>query len=396
MASCAHNIESGIHAAVSCLYHADASIPGGTNKRRAPCDSKALSIIKKPKPSSGYSLLIAPVTSTVIPLTIKKAKSTMHNMTLLELCDVAVIRRLIKSKALQLQFDPSKYGYSQSVQYHKNQRNQLSSYLTLNYNRHIDGFLVRYIKPSHGWGRVTPHKALGCTSFSKKIRNTLIHSKYYDIDIAMAQYKILYDICRHHNIPSENLRYFVLNRDSIYTETMERYGVNKKATKKLYLRFIFLGGFTGWIKELNLPMATTPTVFLRNLAAELNRTASIISNANNALFKSVVKIKEKKNKTHSIRGSFLSYYLQEYETRVMECVIGYLSTETRIMTSPLTKIPVGIYEYDGVKLLKVTVDEYGGVEKLTTDLKALVCGALGFELDFVEKPIEAGYPLLLS
>lgn len=322
-----------------------------------------------------------------IPLTLSKKASSLDKMTLLEVVDKGCIKALITSDVVEKEINNKNPAYK----YYPTVIDQLVQYDKL-YDKKIKAFKVPYHKPSkHKYGRVFPKKSLGLTAFSKKIRNTLIKDTYIDIDIRNAQPTIIYNLCKSNEIPCPALEKYINNRDEILKEVIDTYDVDRSSAKDLFISLAFLGSFQGWCKELNLD-GNKPIQFIIDITDELKKIAYKIKSCNESLYETARKIKETKENKSNIIGSFFALYLQEQETRIMECVIEWLKNKTKIMDFPNTSLKVGTYEFDGIKLLKENVTKYG-IDKLTIDLNKVVYDKLGFDVQFDEKPIEKFYDL---
>ena len=328
----------------------------------------------------------------IIPVELQKKASKLDKITLLEVVDVNCLTELINSNVLEEEeFNTSKYTQQLASQLYSNVKDQLIAYSRL-YNKKIGAFKVPYHKPSrHKYGRVFPKKSLGLTSFSKKIRNTLLSNKYIDIDIHNAQPSILWNICNSNNIECPNLTYYINNREKVLEDIIKEYGVCRKKAKKLILSLGFLGSFRSWAADNNLKNKKS-LPFITKISREFKNISEKIKIENPSLYDTARRLKNNKNKNKNILGSFFSLYLQEYETRILECVIDWLSLKTNIMNFKNTNLKVGTYEFDGIKLLKENVDKYG-LDNLTNDLHHIVYDKLGFDIVFEEKPIEGGYDI---
>ena len=320
-----------------------------------------------------------------ISLTLEKVPSILDGIALLELIDYNCFNALMNSPHLSEKFDTKNYSQELASRLFLNERNQLEHFL-LKYNKKINAFKVVYKKSRNKIGRVYPEESLGLTSLAKKVRNTLIKDKYIDIDLSNAQPKIIWNVCKSNNIDCPYIDKYNLQRDEILDEVSSKYNVTRNDAKNLFIRLAFFGTFDSWAKELNLEY-TIPTEFIVEFTNELIIIANKIKEHNPALFETCRKQKEAKNETNFI-GSMFSLYLQEYETRIMECAIQWISSNTKIMELKNTPLKVCTYEYDGFKLIKENVESYGGVELLIDNLQKVIFDKLGFEMKFEVKPIE--------
>lgn len=327
-----------------------------------------------------------------IPLTLAKSQSLLDGITLLEIIDINCLTALINSNQLSEKFDTNNYSQKLASQLYANEQQQLNSYL-LKYDKKINAIKVLYKKPRHKFGRVFPDKSLGLTCLSKKVRNTLIKDKYIDIDLSNAQPKIIWNICKSNQIPCPYIEQYILQRDEVLNEVIDTYKVSRNDAKNLFIRMAFFGTFFGWLNELGLDTQLQPTKFINEFKNELITIANIIKQNNHSLFETCRKQKDEKNEKNSI-GSMFSLYLQDYETKIMECAINWIINNTKIMDSKNSPLKIGTYEYDGIKLLEENVSSYGGVNLLINNLQNVILQQLGFEMTFEIKPIEKYFDIL--
>jgi len=315
-----------------------------------------------------------------IPLTLEKHVSVLDKLVLSEEVDFNCLDALIKSELLQDKYDLTNYSQKVASQLYSNEKQQLEQYKK-KYDKKCNVFKVQYKKPRHGYGRVFPDKSLGLTCLSKKVRNTLIKGHYCDIDLSNAQPAIVYNICKSNNIPCEIITQYINDREPILQKVMDTYDITRNDAKGLFIRLAFFGTFYGWKEELNLGDVGAID-FIVSFQNELQSIAETVKKANPIMYECCRKMKTDK-KEGNVIGSFFSLYLQEYETRIMECVYLYLRDKTNIIiNNTLT------YEYDGYKLLKSKVEEFGGVSELIPILNQVVLEQTGFIISFEEKAIE--------
>jgi hypothetical protein len=323
-----------------------------------------------------------------IPITLIKRSSRLDGFTLLEYLPKERIQALLKSDKLALEWEKPTYVQKFAKQNYQNEVQQITAYLS-KYNDNYGAMMCKYRKPKHGWGRVHPEKSLGLTSLGFKVRNTLIRDLYYDFDLKNAQVEIIRNICQQNNIPCEMVVDYCDRRSNVLKDISDRYSVSRRAAKKLVLRLCFFGTFWGWCKDNGLSDATE-TLWITNFIRELKDIAQRLKKKNPVLYESARKSKEAKRNPNNIVGSFFALYLQEWEVRIVEKVMGWLETSTNVMKHPMkTSRPVAVYEYDGIKLLKENVDKFtGGKKALLQNIIKKTKELTGFDLVWVEKPIE--------
>jgi len=325
-----------------------------------------------------------------IALAITQEPSFISNKTFVEKIPRHYLEQLINSEGvLQSKWDLTNYSQKYASQNYINEREQLRSYLE-NWNKKSNGFLVKYNKAKHQWGRVFPAKSLGITSFAKKTRNTFIKNTYYDFDLKNCQPEILRCICQANNIPCDIVIKYCNERESIIANIIASSGgkCNRDMVKSLIIRLSFMGGFDGWITENDLDLFPEP-VIVKQYRQEVNTIANLIKNANPDLFKTMSRLKKEKGEDN-VMGSFLSTYLQEYELRLVENVMKYLCYETSICSTDKPNQFLATYEFDGLKLLKERIEEYGGIESILILLNNLNM-KMGFNILWEIKPIEKFY-----
>lgn len=314
---------------------------------------------------------------------IKPHNSVFDGITLLEYIPILRVKALIKSDLLRTDWIPNRSGI---LKEYPNEKEQMKSYLKL-YNHQLKSFKVKYVKPKHKWGRVLVRDALGSTAFSKETRNTLIDELYYDFDLKNCQPDIIRNICLSNDIECPRIEDYCERRELILSEISQSMNVSIKTAKKLMLRLCFFGTFEGFCKENGLKDIQEP-IFIKKFVKELNSIAEATKLKNPELYNTARKLKESKNEKNFL-GSFYAYYLQEQEFRIVEKIMIYLMHQTIIMNHPYiqTDEKVGIYEYDGIKLLKENVDKLGKdvVLKLINDKTFELTG---FKLTWEEKEID--------
>ena len=323
-----------------------------------------------------------------LPLTLVKAKLFIDNLQMVEYTPKEVIQALLKSPHLLQHWDNQNHQHKMSQQIYINEKHQIEEYLVLSKN---DCVPVRYNQPHHGWGRPYIYKSLGFTAFRRPVRNTFLGKNYDDFDMENAQPVLLQNICHSHNIPCPKTDIYCANRDSILEEVGRIYSVDRGCAKKLFLRLFFKGTVDNWIKENNIPVPKTSYSFLFDLQKELDEIAQTLKRSNPELYNTAKALKQAKNQKNYI-GSFLAFYLQEAEKRVMSGIMEWMAKETSLFKKKGVDGLVGAYEYDGIKLLKANVKKYGKA-KLIQDLEAKVFELFGFHIKWTVKDVDDQYDI---
>src|SRR6056300_161767 len=129
-----------------------------------------------------------------INLAISHQPSFIEKNTFAECIPLHYAAQVSDNPCLKDKWDLTNYSQKIASQSYMNEKEQLKGYLR-QYCKLLKFFRVSYKKAKHRFGRVFPCKALGCTSFAKKTRNTLIKDFYLDFDLKNAQPEILRNIC---------------------------------------------------------------------------------------------------------------------------------------------------------------------------------------------------------
>jgi phage/plasmid-associated DNA primase len=338
--------------------------------------------------------MIAPPTPPSISLSIDKTRSVLHKLDLLEYLPKQRIKALLKSDCLLTKWGENP-THSQLLiaSLYTNEREQLQQYLK-NYDDKLGGVICHYKKPAHEWGRSFPTKSMGVTGMGKRTRNTLIKDLYYDIDLCSAQIKIIQNLCKSQTppIPCPMIDLYVADPKKQREDLSKFYGdISPKKIKSLMLRLCFFGTFQGWCYEEKLT-SLQPNIFITAFTNELINIATNTKKFNHTLYECARHLKDGKAKNNkNYIGSFYALYLQEYETRIIGSVISHFMNETTLMNHPTLSSPlkVGIYEYDGLKLLKENVDKFeGGLEAVIALATQVITEDTGFNMELEAKEIE--------
>ena len=311
-------------------------------------------------------------------LTIEPTESKLDKVILYEHIDVKVLDKLINSDLLRKEFhNPS------SALFYENEKQQLINYKKLikNGKAKIIYNRAKNIK----YGRVTPDKALGLFSIRREIRHTLAKGHYIDIDIENCHPVLLLQICEANNIKCKYLAKYVTKRDKYLQAVMDQYNVDRDSAKKLFIRLMYFGTFDNWLKEIVDPASSEELDFIYKFSNELKVIGNIILEKNPDLKKVIEKRKEDKDKNYNLVGSVVSYYLQEYESRILEAIYLYCVDNKYIIDSD------GVLCADG---LMIAASKYN--DDLLIKFSELVSEKLGFILKFTTKEFNQDYLTILN
>ena len=307
-------------------------------------------------------------------LTIEPQVNQLDNINLIETVPTETLKLLINSSLLKQTFNNP---FSSTC--FDNEKEQLLKYqklikkgeATINYTQ------AKNMK----CGRVFPKNALGLFSIRREIRHTLARDNYEDIDIDNCHPVILYQICKNNNIKCKYLKKYIDNRTELLNEVMTQYNVIKEIAKQLFIQLLYFGTFESWCKNHNI-IDKEPLKFILKFKNEINMIGEIIVANNPKLSKTIQKNKEEQNKKeYNIKGSVCSYFLQEYESRILETIYFYCY-EKKIIKNNCVLCA------DGLMIPKINY-----TNELLTEFKNIVFEKLGFDLNFSNKKMDQGYTI---
>ena len=307
-------------------------------------------------------------------LTIEQKPNQLNNITLVETVSTDILKSLINSSLLKQTFN----NPFSSTKY-DNEKQQLEKYLKLVKDNKAS---INYKQANIKYGRVFPKNSLGLFSIRREIRHTLARDHYIDIDIENCHPVLLYQICEHNNIKCKYLKKYIDNRAEILKEMMDYYNVSKDQAKQLFIQLLYFGTFESWCNNHNIENKE-PQKFIKKFKDELNTIGEIIVGNNPKLLKAIQKIKEEQNvKSYNLKGSLCSYFLQEYESRILETIYLYLLEKNLIINYNCVLCA------DGLMIEKANYKP-----ELLNEFKELIKNKMGFELNFTQKEMTQGYSL---
>ena len=306
-------------------------------------------------------------------ITVEQKKNELNNIKLIEKIPIETLNLLINSSLLRQQFNNP---FSSNC--YDNEKQQLEKYKKLVKNEEAT---VTYIQAKNKYGRVFPKNSLGLFSIRREIRHTLARDNYVDIDVENCHPVLLSQICKHNNIEHKYLKLYINHRAELLNEVMTEYNVIKDQAKQLFIQLLYFGTFESWCNNHNVENKE-PIKFIRKFKKELNVIGEIIVANNPKLSKEIQKMKEEQHiEDYNIKGSVCSYFLQEYESRILEAIYLYCK-KTKIINNS------AVLCADGLMIPKENYNE-----KLLIDFKNLIIDKLGFKLNFTKKEMIEGYTI---
>jgi len=342
----------------------------------------------------------------IFDFTIKESRSILNNITLSEPIDKHLLEKCINSNEVS-----KLTTHYLSKDCYTNLKQQLASY----YDKILNGKVkVNYTIPTKacGFGRVSPAYSLSLGVFRREVRHALAKAKYVDIDIENAQVQMLYQFCKAHELPCQELENYCNNRQEYLDKVANAF---KKADgtplnvklengkykyrddiKSLFIILIFFGGFRRWQLDKNIDSSAKreDCKAVDDFYKELMKVSNTIMFHNKKFFNIVndgEHLKTKKDEDGIVvtyenhMGRAMSIFLQDLERQCIECVYQYL-TDIGVITNYEC-----VYCFDGLMVMK---DKWN--DSILEDLSKVVKDKLGFELKFTVKAFDEGEDILNS
>ena len=291
--------------------------------------------------------------------------SKLNKLTLFEKPDVVALDKLINSDLLNETFHCKMTG-----KIYTNEKQQLIAYRSL-INK--EGLVaVRYDKSKGSkYGRVFPARSLGAVGIRRELRGTLFNNNMVDIDIENCHPELSNQICQANGIQNKYLNKYVTQRPELLLDIQNTYNVDRDSAKTLFIMLLYFGSFDRWAKDRNI--AGESNKFVDKFKKELSLIGDHIVKENDDLKKVITKIKGTDASEHQIKSSTVSYYFQEIENQILECIYEYCISKKYI--SKCCSLC-----YDGLMIEK---DNYKS--ELLDELNVLIKEKFGFDLKFTEK-----------
>jgi hypothetical protein len=325
--------------------------------------------------------------------------SFFNNIVCYERVNKLVLYKLINSSLLRTDFNNPF-----CKKYFENEKEQLLKYKNL-INQDNEA-VVRYNKTEDmgDYGRVHPKGAVGLFSIRRQLRQTLSKDYYIDIDIKNCHPEILLQLCIQRGFTIKDnvkcLNKYVIKREKILLAVENCYGVNRDTSKQLFIRLMYFGKFESWLKDNGLEFNNGETLnkddehykihnFITHFTKELHNIGQIIINENKELDNLIENKKAKRDNllSYNKKGSVCSYYLQEYENNILECIFNYMVSKNVINKDH----PDCVLCADGIMIPKTN-----NYIKLLKEVEIEIESKFNLKLSLVEKEMKEDYINILD
>jgi hypothetical protein len=251
------------------------------------------------------------------------------------------------------------------------------------------------------WGRAYPVGMLSLGSLPRDIRNLIAGGDHTDFDLSSAHASIFQNICSKHKIKCPTISRWVEKKQDIREVFYKAFSLNpsdkrsKNIVKDIINSTLYGGGqpnveriYREWNLKGEMPS------FHRELTEELKAINKELIKANDVLkefARAMKKNGDGKGKDAGWELTFLSYYAQEHEIRLVGGLMERIAKDTDVFKHQKpNELLDGVfeYEYDGFKCLtKNIIKEFGTLEKFVETLNKW-SSELGYDVCWEPKEME--------
>ena len=164
----------------------------------------------------------------------KKVYSTPneHKIELFEQVDALKLKYII-DHAEDFQLDELVHTWGKNTS-QDGQLTILKKYLKMVKN----GKVKCWYRQNNKRGRYFVNRALGLQCIARPVRHTIAKDYYYDVDIKNAHPVFLLDYCKKKGLVHTELEKYVNNRQEYFDELKQGKGMDREASKKLFLKIL--------------------------------------------------------------------------------------------------------------------------------------------------------------
>lgn len=299
-------------------------------------------------------------------LILEPFETPLNGITLFEPIDTTILDKILNSDLLIINDE-----WNEEIQLNKYKEIIKDGKAQVKYNKKKDCI----------WGRSNPIGNLGLHTIRREVRHTLTKDKFIDIDIENCHPVILYQICIQNNIVCDKLKDYISNRSRYINQVMEHYKVNRDKAKVLFIILLYSGGIENWKRDNNINIDNDLN-FLIEFKEEFKNISKIITENNPDIAQNIIKIKQEEGKKeYNLNGSVCSYFLQEYEIRILTQIYIYCQERNYI------KDDIAILCADGIMLEKNLIN----TSTILDEFKTLIKDTMDFDLNFTFKELNEDF-----
>ena len=226
---------------------------------------------------------------------------------------------------------------------------------------------TRYTYTIPKFGRVyTKGRFVSLGFFPREIHSFLACDNYIDIDIENCHPVLTLQLCEKYGIQCTELKNYIEHRNEYLEKVMTEFNVSRDSAKILFLQMMYGGSYKSWCKNNGIKHCEIPGYITRFNTEIHDMYPKLLE-----YFKPEIKYLKahgKPEKTYNENGSLVSWIMQNYERKILECMVGYIK-EHGLQYQSL------VLCFDGFNMLKSEFKT-----KLLNELEKHVEDTLGFKI----------------
>ena len=327
-------------------------------------------------------------------LVLTKETNTLDGMVCYEPVDAGCFDKIMKSDLLT-----NETGW--------NERKLLGKYKAL-INRETNIAEIKYERCSGmSWGRSNPKRVLGMFVMRMEVRHSLAQrAGFSDWDMENAHPQLLLQICKANTLACSELDYYCNNREEILAKLMRLTSCDRKRAKCLFIRLLYFGKIEGWMREekdkdgviiqpeISLYAFQNDDGFfgwIESLTLELEGIGKHIVRNNPKLVKEIKKNKLlKKEKNYKLEASVVSFYLQEYECKILEQIYLWCVEKNYIKENVCVLCADGIMLQNNLlENCELPVNAKG--DMTFPAMEVMIKEKTGFDVKIINKAVDNGW-----
>ena len=200
------------------------------------------------------------------------------------------------------------------------------------YISHTDNNKIKVNYRNNEYGRLTANiKKNGGSSQMNMyniIKRNILHGIYNDVDISNCHPTIFIQICKNYKLPINNINYIMV--DHLIEKLKKDNNINDDDFKILKCKILYGGNVKKYGKQI---------IEIQNEI--INNTDEILKYYPVIIEQAIKKKNDDENKNYNIKGTALSYLIQQIEKQIALTMIEYFKNNNII---------VGAYIYDGLHI----------------------------------------------
>lgn len=226
---------------------------------------------------------------------------------------------------------------------------------------------TRYNYTIPKFGRVyTKGRFVSLGFFPREIHSFLACDNYIDIDIENCHPVLTLQLCEKYGIQCTELKKYIEHRNEYLQKVMTEFNVSRDSAKILFLQMMYGGSYKSWCKNNGIKHCEIPGYITRFNSEIHDMYPQLLE-----YFKPEIKYLKahgKPEKTYNENGSLVSWIMQNYERKILECMVGYIK-EHGLQYQSL------VLCFDGFNMLKSEFKP-----ELLNELEKHVEDTLGFKI----------------